>query len=112
MSLDTRNKIVRSFSNLELTTVVGYFDPMHAAHVRRLAELCAGGKRINVVVADPADPILPAQARAELVAALGCVEQVVIGERVTGPDVIDERAADTERSRVFAQHVLARHSAR
>ena len=50
--------------------VVGYFDPMHAGHIRRLRELCEHGERIGVIVADPAEPILATQARAELVAGL------------------------------------------
>jgi glycerol-3-phosphate cytidylyltransferase-like family protein len=107
--LDTRIKIVQSFANPQLKTIIGYFDPMHAAHVRRLRELCPSGERINVILADPPEPILPAGARAELVAALTCVAEVAIGECATGSNLIDERAADSDRSRVFARHVLARH---
>jgi cytidyltransferase-like protein len=116
--LDTRTKIVHSFETSELKAVIGYFDPMHAGHVRRLNEICAGGERIAVVIADPPEPMLPTRARAELVAALDCVAYVI----PAGPDadavtanrahVIDERAADTERARTFAQHVLARHNAK
>ena len=101
---------MQSFANPQLTTIVGYFDPMHAGHVRRLRELCPSGERINVMVADPPDPILPARARAELVAALGCVAEVTLGQSGTGSNPIDERAVDADRSRVFAQHVLARHN--
>jgi cytidyltransferase-like protein len=101
---------VQSFANPELKTIIGYFDPMHAGHVRRLRELCQNRERINVIVADPSDPILPARARAELVAALGCVAEVVVAQEAAGPNVIDERAADADRGRVFAQHVLARHN--
>jgi bifunctional ADP-heptose synthase (sugar kinase/adenylyltransferase) len=115
--VDTRTKIVPSFESTELPTVVGYFDPMHAGHVRRLREICADGHRIAVVIADPPDPILPTRARAELVAALDCVEYVVAAgtnaDAITAarPNVLDERTADIERSRLFAQHVLARHNA-
>ena len=108
--MDTRTKIVQSFANPELKTIIGYFDPMHAGHVRRLRELCPSGERVNVIVADPPEPILPAGARAELVAALGCVAEVLIAQSATGSNLIDERAADAHRSRVFAQHVLARHN--
>ena len=110
--MDTRTKIVQSFANPELKTIVGYFDPMHAGHVRRLLELCPSGERINIIVADPPDPILSAAARAELVAALGCVAEVVIGHSAAGTNLIDERGADADRTRVFAQHVLARHNTR
>lgn len=115
--MDTRTKIVPSFETLEMKIVVGYFDPMHAGHVRRLHDMCNEGERVAVIIADPPEPILPAQARAELVAALDCVAAVVIA----GPDiekslaeyrnVIDERPADAARSRAFAQHVLARYNA-
>jgi glycerol-3-phosphate cytidylyltransferase-like family protein len=108
--LDTRTKIVQSFDNPQLKTIIGYFDPMHAGHVRRLQELCPDGQRINVLVADPPEPILPTRARAELVAALAFVAEVSTGQAIAGPNVIDERAADADRGRVFAQHVLARHN--
>jgi hypothetical protein len=107
--LDTRTKIVQSFGNPELKTIIGHFDPMHAWHVRRLRELCPNGQRVNVIVADPPEPILPIRARAELVAALGFVAEVTTGQPIAGPNVIDERSGDADRSRVFAQHVLARH---
>jgi hypothetical protein len=58
------------------TLVLGYFDPLTAAHVARLAEL---GASLTVAVLDPPDPLLPARARAELVAALRAVAQVMIG---------------------------------
>jgi len=92
--------------------VIGYFDPMHAGHVRRLQELCGHGERIGVIVADPPEPILPVRARAELVAGLDCVSYVIAaGDNVPEvPDVIDERTADADRARTFAQHVLARHN--
>jgi cytidyltransferase-like protein len=110
--LDTRTKIVPSFETSEAKTVVGYFDPMHAGHVRRLRELCEGGSRLNVVIADPPEPIMGAQARAELVAALDCVAAVVIANSadLEGAHIIDERTADAARSLTFAQHVLARHN--
>lgn len=92
--------------------IVGYFDPMHAAHIRRLRELCLHGERLGVIVADPPEPILPVQARAELVAGLDCVSYVIpAGKNVPEfPAMIDERRADLDRTRTFAQHVLARHN--
>ncbi|HYP09339.1 MAG TPA: hypothetical protein VER03_24150 [Bryobacteraceae bacterium] len=115
--MDTRTKIVPSFAAPQATTVIGYFDPMHAGHVRRLQEICAtAGSRISVIVADPREPILPTQARAELVAALDCVAFVLpAGAYVetalaNSGTVIDERMTDAARSRTFAQHVLSRHN--
>ena len=105
--MDTRAKIVETLPQVDGKVVVGYFDPMHAGHARRLRELANGGS-IAVIVADPAEPILPARARAELVASLDCVSHVVIGGSYDG--AIDEREADSRRAREFAQHVLARHN--
>jgi cytidyltransferase-like protein len=109
--LDTRSKIVDAVPSdaRRLKIVVGYFDPMHAGHVRRLRELCADGEKLIVFVADLPEPILPTRARAELVAALDCVAHVIEGEASDLTNVIDERSADMLRSREFAQHVLARH---
>jgi cytidyltransferase-like protein len=114
--LDTRSKIVDALpKEARLSKIVlGYFDPMHAGHIRRLRELSGPGERLTVVIADPPEPILPARARAELVAGLECVAYVVTGEAAAEgfPDVVDERPTEALRSREFAQYVLARHNAR
>lgn len=90
--------------------VVGYFDPMHSGHTRRLRELCGNGERIVVVIADPPEPILPTRARAELVAGLDCVAYVVTDPSHIPASAIDERPRDTVLAHVFARHVLARHN--
>jgi len=114
--LDTRSKIVDRVPEgaSSLKVLVGHFDPMHAGHVRRFRELCEGEERIGVVVADPPEPILPTLARAELIAGLDCVAYVIAaGQRIPDlPHMIDERTADADRGRAFAQHVLARHKAK
>ena len=72
--------------------VVGYFDPVLADHVIRLAAI---GEKVSVSLLDPPDPLLPARARAELVAALGSVEQVIIGDaRAQAKRIIDFTVAD------------------
>jgi cytidyltransferase-like protein len=115
-SLDTRSKIVDAVpaDASFLKVVLGYFDPLHSGHVRRLRELCRRGEHIGVIVADPSDPVLPLAARAELVAALGCVAYVIPAGRDIPeiPNAIDERESDAQRGQVFAQHVLARHNTR
>lgn len=112
--MDTRNKIVDAVpaDASFLKMIVGYFDPMHAGHIRRLRELCEDGARIGVIVADPAEPILATRARAELVAGLEFVSYVIPAGKIVPefPDMIDERGADAGRARTFAQHVLARHN--
>jgi cytidyltransferase-like protein len=114
--LDTRTKIVDAVpaDASFLKVIVGYFDPMHSGHVRRLRELCGRGEHIGVIIDDPNEPILPLAARAELVAALDCVSYVIpaSGDVPDIPDAIDDRESDIRRARAFAQHVLARHNAR
>jgi len=90
--------------------IAGYFDPLHAGHTRRLRELCRNGERIIVAVDDPPEAILPARARAELVAALDCVAYVLVSPSRIPLNVIDDRQQDAQQARVFAQHVLARHN--
>ena len=64
----------------------GCFDVLHVGHVRYLADAAAQGDRLVVAVNDdssvkglkgPGRPILPASDRAELVAALECVDYVL-----------------------------------
>lgn len=79
--VDTRTKIVpvaeaRRIAEHGAMVVSGYFDPLLAAHARRLAELKLHGSTLLVLIADPKNPILPARARAELVAGLAIVDYV------------------------------------
>ncbi len=120
--MDTRNKIVdwpqaehilRQGSN---TVVTGYFDPLLASHARRLAELAAAGPLV-VVIADPPQPLLPARARAELVAALQAVEYVVLPpdgrldevlQLVPQSALVREEANDSRRAAELIERVRAR----
>ena len=94
--MDTRAKITEAETAKTVRTIVvsGYFDPLTAAHARRLAELRSRADRLVAVVLDPPEPVLSARSRAELVAALGCVDQVVLGA-ADHIDVHDE-AGDLE----------------
>lgn len=79
--MDTRTKIVSAHEAADLaaagaTVVSGYFDPLLASQARRLKELKRDGVPLLVLIATPKDPILPASARAELVASLGVVDHV------------------------------------
>ena len=49
---------------------------MLASHAERLAGLKRNGAPLLVLIATPEDPILPARARAELVAGLAVVDHV------------------------------------
>jgi bifunctional ADP-heptose synthase (sugar kinase/adenylyltransferase) len=79
--LDTRTKILTpdDARKLEGATIVsGYFDPITTAHAERLKGLKKPDQPLLVLVATPANPILPAEARANLVAGLACVDAVTI----------------------------------
>ena len=109
----------------KLTVIIGYFDPMTAAHARRIIELRRELRRntgrIAVIVTDPPDPILPQRARAELVAALRTVDYVVaamhntsaeIVARLQPDEVIQEEAADLRRTQELIAHVHRRQVAK
>jgi hypothetical protein len=114
--LDTRNKIVKPQAippdGTRITLITGYFDPVYAATSRRLENLCGPEQRIVVAVADPPEPLLPWRARAELVAALGCVDYVIAADEAVELDAassFDERDGDLKRKRELVEHILERH---
>jgi bifunctional ADP-heptose synthase (sugar kinase/adenylyltransferase) len=115
VKLDTRRKIIdtaeaRRQAAAGAQVVSGYFDPLTAAHARRLAELKREGARLLIAIAMPADVILPARARAELVAALAAVDYVT--ESVDGLDpAVRLEAEDEARRAALIRHVNARQSA-
>ena len=86
--MDTRSKILdwpgdadvlqrKTAGPTARKAVVGYFDPLLAAHARRLSEI-ANGSRVVAIVTSPERPVLPAAARAELAAALEVVEHALV----------------------------------
>ena len=109
--LDTRSKILilSEATGRQVTTlVVGYFDAVVAAHVSRLLALPGP---VTVSVLDPPEEILPARARAELVAALGCVEAVIIGDArtlVSAARTIDFTAADLQTRQELVERIRHR----
>lgn len=89
--MDTRDKIVPldQVVAAPVLWVRGFFDPLLAEHARRLAALARPGQRLAVLIADPPRPLLPAAARAELVAALESVDYVVLENGAASVAVID-----------------------
>ena len=76
----------------------GCFDVLHVGHVRYLTGAAAEADRLVVAVNDdasvaalkgPGRPVLPADERAELVAALGAVDYVVIFTTPTVGDLLE-----------------------
>jgi hypothetical protein len=91
--------------------VSGYFDPVLATHTARLEKAAAGASAVAVVLLNPPEAILPARARAELVAALAGVSLVLAPEECEAPaaDVHLEREDLESRDR-FTAHVRERQS--
>ena len=76
----------------------GYFDLMHVGHTRYLQRARALGDALVVGVnhdatarrrKDPRRPILPAAERAELLAALACVDYVVVFDADTAVHLVE-----------------------
>ena len=107
MFLDTRSKIIplheigERLQGRAAQWISGHFDPLLAEHVGRLRQAREPGSLLVIEVTDPARPLLPQRARAELVAALSMVDYVVCGDGGSATD-----ADLTER---FINHVLERH---
>jgi hypothetical protein len=119
--LDTRTKILPwpdAVARIEAgdgVAVAGHFDPLvaaHAARLRRLAE--EHGRPLIVVITDPPDPLLPAQARAELAAGLDAAGLVTIApdgaDSFLGLHAVDLRTADRETTATLIRHVHRRQA--
>jgi len=102
-----------------LKVVTGYFDPLLAGHARRLREITGPGAQLAVVLATPENPLLPARARAELVAALAVVDYVVLPpeggadrllEQLPAQSVFHEEVADAGCAEEFIRRVHRRQA--
>ena len=90
--MDTRTKIIDAAHAARVaregaTVVSGYFDPMVASYAEELAKLKKDGEPLLVLIANPREPILPALARAQLVAGLAAVDYVCDSPGELAPDV-------------------------
>jgi hypothetical protein len=109
--LDTRTKIItaedapKRLGGKPTRWVSGHFDPLLAEHVRRLGEYSTQDRTLVVEITNPKRPLLAQRARAELVAALGMVDYVVL--RDVGPEA--PALGDADITEHFIQHVLRRH---
>ena len=120
--MDTRTKILDAEAAIAaagaarragktVKLVVGTFDPLLAAHARRLREIAGEGAVLFAAIQEPDAALLTAQARAELVAALGVVDYVVLGDVPLRPDeVYREEGADAGRTRDLIRNVQKRQS--
>lgn len=80
--MDTRSKIttVNAIQEGDVEWVAGYFDPLLTEQIRRLRSLKRDGAKLGVIVRNPPTPLLSQRARAELVAALGIVDYVLLDD--------------------------------
>jgi hypothetical protein len=113
--LDTRTKIIDATQAARIaqagaTVVSGFFDPMIASHAERLTALKREGTPLLVLIATPPDAILPAPARAQLIAGLSIVDYVC-----DAPDGITSQIhLEEEHAELLTQlidHVHARQRA-
>jgi hypothetical protein len=120
--LDTREKIVGlkdlppRLGNAHWLAVVGTFDPLTLAQADRLAELTARGRSIVAVVQPGVDSLLPAEARAALLAALRSVQLVVIADAASLPqnpqiEILQDEVGDRKRSAEFVDRIAGRQKA-
>lgn len=88
---------------LTLVLTNGHFDVLHAGHVRYLQQARALGDTLAVAVNSDAStaarkgkqrPIVPEAERAELVAALACVDYVVIFDALTAEGIVQALEPD------------------
>ena len=114
-AVETVRRLRAEGSSVRFAT--GWFDPLIAAHARRLEQLRDGASRVMVIVTDPSRPILPARARAELVAALSVVDFVVPSEeerledlltQLEATEVLRGEAADETLTQQLIHHVQTR----
>jgi hypothetical protein len=121
--VDTRSKIAGSFEQARQAcrargaqsplVVRGRFDPLLAAHARRLADLKAQADALIVLIEEAPGDLLPAPARAAIAAGLAVVDSVAViapGDPLPA-DVraIDERTADEVRRGALMERVREAH---
>ena len=124
--MDTRSKI-KPLKNLysvlagsKWAAIVGYFDPLTATQAKRLADAERDGRKVLAIVLIAPDSLLPADARAALVAAVRSVSAVVIAEsqqwRSAIPHqydiaLLDDLEGEKKRSAEFIEFILKRQEA-
>jgi hypothetical protein len=121
--LDTRDKIVdlseaaRQVSTGKWTIVPGLFDPLTVVEAKRIKAVSERGRKLAAIVLDGKMTLLPAEARAALVAGLRAVDVVAIAhdedwrrafEDSADIRVIEDPQGDATRSAEFVQFVIER----
>lgn len=125
--MDTRNKIVDTdgafraameakSEGKRLVISMGEYDPVLGGHAERLAARRGADAWQVVAVLPGADPLLPLQARCELVAALAAVDCVtpfeqdpaLLGMASGKAEIYDDRKADVAARDALITHIHAK----
>lgn len=116
--MDSREKIVPEEKARELTAIgdwtllPGLFDPLTAKQAKRIAAAKQPGTQLLAIVQPSSQELLPAGARAALVAALRDVDAVVIASSADGfqGQIIEDPVGEEARSAEFVHFVLRRQA--
>lgn len=124
--MDTRNKI-RSLGDLRetllrdaWTVAVGSFDPLTVETAEYAAALTVEGRKLLVVIRPRDNELLSVEARAILMAALRCVDAVLMETSSEWRELVrqnpsaridEDAASDVRRSQEFERLVLERQIA-
>ncbi|HEY7306208.1 MAG TPA: hypothetical protein VH601_18935 [Bryobacteraceae bacterium] len=121
--MDTRNKIkpLKDLNSVladsKWIAIAGFFDPLTSIQASRLADIAKKGHNVLAIVLAAPDCLLPADARAALVAAVRGVSAVVVANahewrsvitKDANVTVVDDLQGDKRRSEEFVQYVLKR----
>lgn len=122
--MDTREKIVpldkvaARLGSARWMGVVGLFDPLTAVQACRLEEVAkSSGRKLLAIVLEAQDALLPADARASLVAALRMVDLVATAEpqrwrsalaEGTDVQIAEDPEGERARSADFIRFILDR----
>jgi hypothetical protein len=126
--LDTRHKIITLDRARDLAeesrrsgsppvAFVTHLEVLRAGHVRKLEELAAEARgKLFVILTDPAAPLVPMDARAELAAALRVVDYVIPSAEGADPALaaiapgftVHDEEEDRVRTRQLIEHVRSR----
>jgi hypothetical protein len=93
------------------TVIAGLFDPMTAAQGQRIARCREGGNKLLAIVLEDGETLLPAGARAALVAALRAVDAVTIAPAAEWAAPPEDLNAERARTAEFVQFVIDRATA-
>ena len=122
--MDTREKIVLGEAARALLSegawvvIAGLFDPLTALQAKRLSGFRRAGRKLMAIVEPGENPLLNADARAALIAALRDVDAVTIADSARpilplslSVELIEDTPGEFARSADFVRFILDRQQA-